>query len=81
MRSGNKRLIIVVREQADLYNRIRRKHLGDEAVRVITDRRSTDRRCRVEVCIPDRRRAERRRYDVEPLLCTRGWAEVRLPES
>jgi Holliday junction resolvase len=31
--------------------------------------------------LPDRRRAERRRHNIEPLLRTHGWAEVRLPES
>src|SRR6266508_2687464 len=67
-----KRLIIVARDEASLYDSIRRDQLGDETVRVITDRRSTARRLRIEAHIPDRRRGERRRNDSEPLLLTRG---------
>jgi hypothetical protein len=74
------RLIVVARDGVDRYNRIRRDQLGDGA-RVITDRRSTDRRRQLEVYIPDRRRGERRRYDIAPLLLTQGWAQVTLPES
>jgi len=76
-----RRLIIVARDDADLYDRIRRDQLGDDAVRVITDRRRTDRRLQLEVYIPDRRRGERRRYDIDRLLLTQGWAQVTLPES
>ena len=82
---AKKRLIIVARDRIGLYGRLRRRSfkglLKDEEVRIITDRRGTDRRRQLEVYIPDRRRAERRRFDVEPLLRTRGWAEVRLPKS
>ena len=74
------RLIIVARDGVDLYDRLRRDQLRDEAVRVITDRRRTDRRLRLEVYIPDRRLDERRSYDIAPLLLTQGWAEVTLPE-
>jgi hypothetical protein len=80
-----KRLIIVARDKVGLYGRIRSRILKglleDEAVRIIMDRRGTDRRRQLEVYIPDRRRTERRRFDVEPLLRTRGWAEVRLPRG
>jgi hypothetical protein len=55
--------------------------LGNGAVRVITDRRSTARRLRMEAYLPDRRRGERRRYDIDPLLLTQGWAGVTSPES
>jgi hypothetical protein len=75
------RLIIVARDGVDLYDRIRRDQLGDETVRVITDRRSTDRRLQLEVYIPDRRLGERRHYDIAPLLLTQGWAEATLPKS
>ena len=78
---AEERLIIVARDEVGLYGYIRRDQVGDETVRVITDRRSTDRRLRMEEHIPDRRRGERRRYDIEPLLLTQGWAEVTLPES
>jgi hypothetical protein len=81
VRSTLRRLIIVARDEVVLYEYIRRGQFGDETVRVITDRRSTDRRLRMEAHIPDRRRSERRRYDIDPLLLTQGWAEVTLPES
>ena len=74
-------LIIVARDGVDLYDRIRGDQSGDEAVRVITDRRSTDRRHQLGVYIPDRRLDERRRYDIARLLLTQGWAQVTLPES
>jgi hypothetical protein len=78
---AEERLIIVARDEVALYDRIRRDQLRDDAVRVITDRRSTDRRLQLEVYIPDRRSGERRRDDVDPLLLTQGWAEVTLPKS
>jgi hypothetical protein len=79
-RSG-RRLIIVARGQIVLFGRIRSVSFGDDTVRVIVDRRSADRRRQLQVFIPDRRRAERRRHDVEPLLLGQGWAEVRLPDG
>jgi hypothetical protein len=78
---AEERLIIVARDEVVLYHRIRRDHLGDDSVRVITDRRSTDRRLQLEVYIPDRRTDERRHNDVDPLLFTQGWAEVTAPKS
>ena len=79
---GEGRLIIVARDEVGLYEYIRRRdQFGDETVRVITDRRSTDRRLQLEVYIPDRRLGERRRYDIAPFLLTQGWAQVTLPES
>ena len=77
---AEERLIIVARDQVPRYDRIRRGQWGDEAVRVITDRRSIDRRRQLEVYIPDRRHGDRRRHDVNPLLLTQGWAEVTSPE-
>jgi hypothetical protein len=76
---AEERLIILARDRVGRYDRIRRDQWGDEAVRVITDRRSTDRRRQLEMYIPDRRHGERRRYDVNPLLLIQGWAEVRSP--
>lgn len=77
---AEERLIIVARDEVALYDRIRRNQCGDYAVRVIADRRSTDRRLQLNVYIPDRRRGERRRHDIAPLLLTQGWAEVTLPK-
>jgi len=75
------RLIIVARGHADYTGRIRRIQSTDQAVRVISDRRSTERRRQLEVYIPERRLAERRSHDVQSLLLTQGWAEVRLPQN
>jgi hypothetical protein len=77
---AEKRLIIVARDEVDLYDSIRRYQTGNETVTVITDRRSTDRRLRMETHIPDRRFGERRRSDIEPLLLIQGWAEATLLE-
>ena len=74
------RLIIVARDEPTLYDYIRRDQFGDETIRVIIDRRSTVRRLRMEAHLPDRRRGDRRRYAIEPLLLRQGWAEVTLPE-
>jgi hypothetical protein len=75
------RLIIVARGHADYTGSIRRIQSTDQAVRVISDRRSTERRRQLEVYIPERRLAERRSHDVQSLLLTQGWAEVRLPQN
>jgi hypothetical protein len=75
------RLVVVARGQAVLHACIRAVLLGDEAAKVVLDRRNVERRRQFEVFIPDRRRAERRRYNVQPLLMGQGWAEVRLLET
>jgi hypothetical protein len=75
-----RRLIIVARDEVDLYDFIRRDQLGDETVAVITDRRRCDRRRRGQTQdrLPDRRQGDRRRRDIEPRLLADGWAEVTL---
>jgi len=75
------RLIIVARDQAGLYDYIRRRHSGNQTVSVITDRRRADRRHGIEAHVPDRRRGERRRHDIEGVLRAQGWAQVIFPES
>ena len=80
-RLAEERLIIIARDDVDLYDRLRRGQPGDEVVRVITNRRSADRRLQLQVYIPDRRSGDRRRYDIDSLLLTQGWAEVTLPKS
>jgi hypothetical protein len=74
-------LIVVARDDVDLYDRLRNDQMGDEAVRVITDRRSADRRRQLELYIPDRRRGERRSHDIAPLLLAQGWAQVTRPKG
>jgi hypothetical protein len=79
--ASGRRLVIVARGQAVLHACIRAVLLGDDAAKVILDRRNAERRRQLEVFIPDRRRAERRRHKVDPLLMGQGWAEVRVVES
>jgi hypothetical protein len=78
-RRSGRRLIVVARDAGSLYDRLRRSGV-DHAVTIITDRRSTERRRRLQVHIPERRRGERRRYDIESSLLAEGWAEVTLPQ-
>jgi hypothetical protein len=76
-----RRLIIVARDEVDLYDYIRRDQIADDTVMVISDRRTFTRRQRIEPRLPERRRTERRLHDIGPLLLTRGWAEVRVSEG
>jgi hypothetical protein len=74
-----RRLIVVAREEADLYDFIRRDQFGDDNVVVIADRRAGgDRRRRDHGVTPDRRRDDRRQLDIDTLLRTQGWGEVPL---
>jgi hypothetical protein len=75
------RLIIVARDEPDLYDFIRRDNVFDERVQVIADRRVGERRASPGSHAPDRRRTDRRRHDVQPLLRTHGWVEVRVPST
>lgn len=77
-RVSGRRLIVVARDAGRVYDRLQRAGVA-HAVTIITDRRSTERRLQLQVYIPDRRRGERRRYDIESLLLAEGWAEVTLP--
>ena len=77
--SAPDRLIIVARDEPDLYDFIRRDNVFDERVQVIADRRVGERRASITSHAPDRRRTDRRRHDVQPLLRTAGWVEVPVP--
>ncbi|HET7342847.1 MAG TPA: hypothetical protein VFL90_15390 [Methylomirabilota bacterium] len=76
--SAPDRLIIVARDEPDLYDFIRRDNVGDDRVQVIADRRVGDRRASAAAHAPERRRRDRRRNEVEPQLRTAGWIEIRL---
>lgn len=79
-----RRLIVVAREEPDLFDYIRRDQFGDDNVVVISDRRLGDRRGRRDRrraprgSADDRRRTERRRCDIDDLLRIHGWGEVLL---
>jgi len=76
-----RRLIVVAREEPDLFDYIRRDQFGDDTVVVITDRRQSDRRAASRDHAPERRRQDRRHCDLEPLLRVHGWGEVLLPDQ
>jgi hypothetical protein len=70
-------LMIVARDHADLYERLRREFDNDRTVSVVLDRRFGERR-RVSLAVSaDQRRAERRQRDVDEDLRRLGWATAR----
>ena len=79
-----RRLIVVARNEPDLFDYIRRDQFGDDNVVVISDRRQGDRRGRRDRrraprgSADDRRRTDRRRCDIDDLLRVHGWGEVAL---
>jgi hypothetical protein len=73
-------LYIVSRENPALYNHLRTT-LETATVEVTFDRRARQRRQRAEAPAVERRRAERRRWDIDEKLRTVGWAEVQIEDS
>jgi len=76
-----RRLIVVAREEPDLFDYIWRDQFGDDNVVVISDRRQGERRHRERRRTPrpgdhERRRIDRRRCDIDGLLRVHGWGEV-----
>jgi hypothetical protein len=77
-----RRLIVVAREEPDLFDYIRRDQFADDNVTVIADRRRGDRRRpRGGEHDPERRRRDRRRCDIDDLLRVHGWGEVILSQD
>jgi hypothetical protein len=81
-----RRLIVVAREEPDLFDFIRRDQFGDDNVVVISDRRVGNRRRAERRRTPrpdehDRRRRDRRRCDIDALLRVHGWGEVILSDT
>ena len=75
-----RRLIVVARNEPDLFDFIRRDQFGDDNVIVIADRRQGDRRSASQRYVPERRRTDRRRCAIDPLLRVHGWGEVILAD-
>ncbi len=69
--------MIVARDRADLYERLRKEFAGDRAVAVVLDRRVVDRRQAQHPVPDDRRHADRRRRAVADDLRRLGWATAR----
>jgi hypothetical protein len=72
------RLLIVRRGDLWLYQRFRAQFATDPTVKVVTDRRSTERRRHSVGHEPDRRRGDRRRDEryVSLALRSAGWVDV-----
>lgn len=70
-------LMIVARDRADLYERLRQEFANDRAVAVMLDRRFGQRRRAAVTVTAEQRRAERRRRDIEDDLRRLGWATTR----
>jgi len=75
-----RRLIVVARDEPDLFDYIWRDQVGDSNVVVIADRRRGDRRSAPRQVDHDRRRTDRRRCDIDELLRVHGWGEVILSD-
>ena len=73
-------LMVVSRNNPGLYDYAVREFADSDEIKVVLDRRTSDRRCDMthagDVAI-ERRRADRRRYAVDHRLRTIGWAFVR----
>jgi hypothetical protein len=78
------RLLIVRRGDLGLYRRFRAQFATDPTVKVVTDRRSAERRRDGLGHEPDRRRGDRRRDEryVSLALRSAGWVELdnQIPE-
>lgn len=71
-------LLIVARNQPDLWLYLKNNFAGDEKVEVILDRRRGERRQRIQAHESERRRAERRRQpNLEKDLTYRSFVIVR----
>lgn len=73
-------LLVVARHQREFYDAIQRAFAGHETVRLILDRRVSQRRQRTGAFLLDRRRSDRRRTSsaVDEQLRTLGWSLVPL---
>ena len=70
-----KELVVVSREQPELYASLKREFAGDPDVLVVLDRRRADRRTRAATPASDRRRQERRSYQEVDALRTATGAD------
>ncbi len=70
-------LLIVARNRHQLYEHLKAAFSGNETIRVITDRRATDRRRHTATSAEERRRDDRRsRPTIDDQLRTIGWSLV-----
>ena len=75
-------LLIVARDQPDLWRYLKDDFTGDDKVEVILDRRRGERRQRVQLREPERRQGERRRQpSIDKALPFRSFVIVRQPQG
>lgn len=74
-------LLIVVRNQPDLWRYLKDNFAGDEKVEVILDRRRGERRQRIQPHDPERRRADRRRPSLDTDLRYRSSVIIRQSQA
>ena len=75
-------LLLVTRNQPDLWHYLKNNLAGDEKVEVILDRRRGERRQRVQPHEPERRQADRRHHpSVDNDLTYRSLVIVRQPQG
>jgi hypothetical protein len=70
-------LIVVRRDQPELYRELQARAAGDGTVQVILDRRSRDRRVVIQDVSLDRRRRTDRRAPIAPRWDPRGFLLAR----
>ena len=70
-------LIIVARDNPELYESLQREYAGHADVEVLLDRRRGDRRRKNAAPWMERRRRERRSYQEVAAIGTQGWVRVR----
>lgn len=71
-----KELIIVTRDNPELYESLRREYEGQPDVQVIVDRRTGERRTGAVASTQERRRAERRTLQEAEILKTMGFFRI-----
>jgi hypothetical protein len=69
-------LIIVARDEPELWQSLKAQFAADETVEVILDRRLRERRQRIQACEPDRRGADHRLWRIETDLRSRRYVIV-----
>lgn len=74
-------LIVVSRNEPELYRNLRQDFARIPQVEVVVDRRMGERRAREGAPSVERRQGDRRRHDVRHRIALLGWEIVRLPDD
>jgi hypothetical protein len=74
-------LIVVSRNEPELYRNLRQDFARIPQVEVVVDRRVRERRTRQGLVPIERRHADRRRHEIAHRIRLLGWEIVRLPDQ